>query len=46
MVTGERALGTKARPFVPMEVHGVMDADGLGCTAWWQPPAEEAAMEE
>lgn len=44
---GDKVLGTAAQPFVPMEVVGVMDADGLGCIAWWLPPAEEDGdMEE
>ena len=34
---GEELLGTQAQPFVPMEVIGAMNSDGLGCTDWWAP---------
>lgn len=42
---GEELLGTSANPFVPLEVIGAMDNDGLGCTDWWT-PADDSGMDE
>lgn len=40
--TDELVIGTEAKPFVPMEVLADINGDGLGMTAWWAPPEEEA----
>lgn len=40
--TGEDALvGTAAKPFVPMEVVGDINGDGLGLLSWWAPAEED-----
>jgi len=44
-LSGKELLGTAVQPFVPMEVIGAMDSDGLGCIAWWAPEADDD-MEE
>lgn len=37
----ERLIGTESHPFVPMEVVGEMNEDGLGMASWWAPADEE-----
>lgn len=38
---GEPVLGTKERPFVPMEVVGRADGDGLGMVHWYAADADD-----
>ena len=34
--TGDRpAIGSKENPYVPMQVIGDINGDGLGCISWW-----------
>ncbi len=42
----EKLVGTEAKPFVPMEVVGDMNGDGLGMLAWWAPPDEDEAGDQ
>mmetsp|Transcript_8658 Transcript_8658/g.14927 ORF Transcript_8658/g.14927 Transcript_8658/m.14927 type:complete len:213 (-) Transcript_8658:614-1252(-) len=37
----QKLLGTAAKPFVPMEVIGDINADGLGMLSWWAPADEQ-----
>lgn len=37
---GEAVIGTKERPYIPMEVIGKADGDGLGMVHWFGPGGE------
>lgn len=41
-VGDDKLRGTAAKPYVPMEVVGDINADGLGLVSWWQPGDEGA----
>ena len=45
-------IGTTENPYMPMEVLGDINEDGLGLTSWWgaqeeegEHPADDAAMD-
>ncbi len=40
-----QVLGTRERPYVPMEVIGKADGDGLGMVHWFTPGEDDGVME-
>ena len=40
-----QVVGTKQKPFVPMEVVGKADGDGLGMVHWFSPGDEDGMVE-